>query len=146
MEREMKFGLLLSALLLLATPAMAAEYQGKNIDGRKLPAKLYSYRTGGVYDVQVQFNQSRATIYFVNGDKTTIKLSQKTITDPSDIEGVGRLGQVYLGGPFSVGLDYDRSADAQRLPGSQPLEDFWRISLDSTFNPSPVESQAPKTR
>ena len=142
----MKFGLLLSALLLLAAPAMAAEYQGKSIDGRKLPAKLYSYRTGGVYDVQVQFNQNRATVYFVNGDKTTIKLSQKTITDPSDIEGVGRLGQFYLGGSFSVGLDYDRSADNQRLPGSQPLEDFWRISLDSTFNSPPVERQVPKTR
>ena len=143
----MKFGLLLSILLLLATPTMAAEYQGKNIDGRKLAAKLYSYRTGGVYDVQVQFNQNRATVYFVNGDKTTIRLSQKVITDPSDIEGVGRLGQFYLGGSFSVGLDYDRSSDNLSLPGSQPLEDFWRISLAPTFSSHPVErGQAPKAQ
>ena len=43
-------GLFLPVLFLLATPAMAVEYQGKNIDGKKLDAKAYYSQTGGVYN------------------------------------------------------------------------------------------------
>ena len=127
------FGLfLLSTLLVLVKPAMAAEYQGKNIDGRKLTGKAYFSQTGGVYNVQVLFKKNRATIYFANGGQTTIKLRHQVIADPSDIEGVGGLGQYYLGGLFSVGLvQGDNSIGNNLRPSeSQTFQGFWRISLD----------------
>lgn len=40
--------LFLSVVFFLATPAMGAQYQGKDIDGRKLPATVYYGGTGGV--------------------------------------------------------------------------------------------------
>lgn len=123
------FGLALSALLLLLAPARAAEYQGKNIDGFKLKGKAYLASTGGVYDVMVLFKGDKATIFFDNEDQTTIKLRRQVITDPNNIEGVGGLGQYYLGGPFSVGLS---SGDN---PIGSSLQSFWRISVDLTdFN------------
>ena len=128
--------LVLPALFLLTTPAMAVEYQGKNIDGRKLAAKAYYYATGGVYDVEVRFEHKRATIYFIGGAQTTIRLRQRVITDPNDIEGFGKLGHFPLGGILSVGLDYDNNLVGDRqLSGSHPLAGFWRISLKPTdFN------------
>ncbi|HEY9707645.1 MAG TPA: hypothetical protein V6D48_05515 [Oculatellaceae cyanobacterium] len=123
------FGLVLSALLLLTAPAFSAEYQGKNIDGFKFKGKALFSETGGVYDVMVLFKGNKATIFFDNGDQTTIKLRRQVITDPSNIEGVGGLGQYYLGGPFSVGLG---SGDN---PIGRSLQSFWRISVDLTdFN------------
>ncbi len=123
-------GLVLFTLLLLTTPGTAVEYQGKNIDGRKLAAKAYYYKTGGVYEVQVRFKQSRATIYFVNGEQVTIRLNHRIITDPSRIEGVGSPGLFNLGG-FSAGLGYDNLGDRQ-IPGPHSLEGYWRISLEQT--------------
>ncbi len=117
------FGLVLSALFLLTTPVRAVEYQGKNIDGKKLTGKAYFSETGGVYDVMVLFKRNRATLFFANGDQTTIKLLQQVITDPSDIQGIGGLGQYELGGPFSVGLATGDN------PIGKPLQSFWRISL-----------------
>jgi hypothetical protein len=123
------FGLVLSALLLLSTPARAAEYQGKNIDGVKLKGKALLSETGGVYDVMVLFKGDRATIFFVNDDQITIKLRRQVITDPNDIEGIGGFGQYYLGGLFSVGL-----GSGDNLIG-KPLQGFWRIRVDLTgFN------------
>jgi hypothetical protein len=124
-------GLVLSALFLLATPSTAVEYQGKNIDGRKLPAKAYYSVTGGVYNVEVSFHKNRATIYFEGGAQTTIQLSRRVITDPHDIEGFGKLGQFPINRIFSVGWNYDDNLTGsnQVLPGLHPLEGFWRISL-----------------
>ena len=124
---------LLPTLLLVTTPVLAVEYQGKNIDGRKLHAKAYYYATGGVYNVQVRFKHNRATIYFTNNSQTTIRLNHRAIADPSDIEGFGRLGQISLNRVFSVGLDYDNNLVGNRpMPGARTLEGFWRISIDST--------------
>ena len=123
------FGLVLSALLLLSVPARAAEYQGHNIDGLKLKGKAVYSETGGVYDVMVLFKGKRATIFFVNGDQTTLKLMSSTITDPNDIEGVGQLGQYPVSGSLSVGLIPDDN------PIQKPLQSFWRISVDlAAFN------------
>jgi len=127
-------GLALSALILLTTPAIAVEYQGKNMDGRKFAAKAYYSNTGGVYKVQVQFKQNRATIYFSDGYQTTIRLRNRTITDPNDIEGVGRPGLFPIGGIFSAGLDFNNNNIGNlRFPGSRPLEGFWRISLQQAL-------------
>ncbi len=126
-------GLVLSALFLLATPSMAVMYQGKNIDGKKLAAKAYYSETGGVYNVQVRFKRNRATIYFDDGSQTTIRLKQQVITDPKDIEGFGKLGQIPLNGNISIGLNYDNN---NLVGNGQPSESlsignfFWRISLE----------------
>ncbi|HAA29185.1 MAG TPA: hypothetical protein DCE56_17650 [Cyanobacteria bacterium UBA8553] len=128
------FGLVLSALILLTTPAVAVEYQGKNLDGKKLTGQAYFSETGGVYDVQVLFKRNRATIYFVNGSQTTIKLRQQVITDPSDIQGVGGLGRFDLGGLLSIGLD------SGEHPIGKPLQGFWRISLDLTDFNNPAQN------
>jgi hypothetical protein len=123
-------GLVLPTLLLLTTPVMAVEYQGKNIDGTKLAAKAYYPATGGVYNVQVRFKQNRATIYFDGGYQTTIQLLSRAITDPSNIEGFGKLGQISLNRTFSIGLIYDNSLVGDTEPSKPPLDGLWRISLD----------------
>jgi hypothetical protein len=131
------FGLVLSALLLLLVPARAAEYQGKNIDGFKLLGKALLSETGGVYDVMVLFKGNRATIFFVNGDQTTIKLRHSVITDPNNIEGVGGLGQYPVAGPLSIGLiSSDNST-------GRPLQNFWRIRVDLTDFNNPAHNQSP---
>lgn len=122
-------GLALSALLLLATPVFAVEYQGKNIDDRMFAAKAYNQATGGVYNVQVRFNKNEATIYFDSGEQLTIRLSQQVITDPSKIQGFGRLGFINAGGIFSFGLYNDDTSNRQP-PGQNPLAGFWTISLE----------------
>lgn len=124
-------GLILSTLLLLATPVSAVEYQGKNIDNRMLDAKVYNYATGGVYNVQVRFKQNEATIYFNSGEQLTIRLSQRVITDPNNIQGFGRLGFINAGGIFSFGL-YNDDLSNRQPPGSNPLTGFWIISLKQT--------------
>jgi hypothetical protein len=130
------FGLVVSALLLLSVPARAAEYQGKNIDGFKLKGKALLSETGGVYDVMVLFKGNRATIFFVNGDQTTIKLLHSVITDPNNIEGVGGLGQYPVAGPLSIGLiSGDNST-------GRPLQNFWRIRVDLTDFNNPAHNQS----
>lgn len=124
-------GLVLNTLFLLTTPAVAVEYQGQNIDGKKLDAKAYYYATGGVYNVQVSFNKRRATIYFGDGNQTTIKLNQQVITDSKSIEGFGKLGQLPVNDIFSAGLVYDNDLVGNGLQQSNPLEGMWRISLEN---------------
>ncbi|MBW4564024.1 MAG: hypothetical protein KME32_23365 [Mojavia pulchra JT2-VF2] len=125
-------GLVLPALFMLTTPALAVEFKGQNIDGEKLPAKAYYYATGGVYNVQVRFHNRRATLYFADGNQTTIQLNQQVITDSKNIEGFGKLGQLPINRIFSVGLVYnnDSMGNSSQLQQSNPLEGFWRISLD----------------
>ena len=125
-------GLVLSTLFLLTTPAYSVEYQGQNIDGKKLDAKAYYYATGGVYNVQVSFDKKRATIYFGDRSQTTIKLNQQVITDSKNIEGFGKLGQLPVNDVFSVGLVYDNDfAGNGQLQQSNALEGMWRISLEN---------------
>lgn len=122
-------GLVLSLLLLNSAPLKAAEYQGKNIDGVFIKGKALFSSTGGVYDVMVLFKRNQATLFFVNGDHITLKLREQVISDSSDIEGVGGVGQYHLGGALSIGL-----SSGDNLMGN-PLQGFWRINLDLTdFN------------
>ncbi|BAZ14682.1 hypothetical protein NIES4071_65260 [Calothrix sp. NIES-4071] len=124
-------GLVLPALFLLTTPAVAVEYQGQNIDGKVLNAKAYYYATGGVYDVQVRFDKRRAIIYFSDGNQAIIQLHQKVITDSKVIEGFGRLGQYPVNEVFSVGLIPDNEWAGSGLQPSNPLEGLWRITLEN---------------
>jgi hypothetical protein len=119
--------LVIPIVFLMSAPALSAEYQGRNIDGKKLAAKAYYYATGGVYDVQVLFNQRRATIYFPEGNQITIQLKQQVITDPTNIQGFGKPGYFPLDNTFSIGLESNNDSDGQ--PPADPLEGFWRLSL-----------------
>jgi hypothetical protein len=127
-------GLVLPALLVLISPAMAVEFKGQNIDGKKLAAKAYYYATGGVYNVQVRFHNKQATLYFAEGNQITIQLNQQVITDFNSIEGFGKIGQYPVNRTFSIGLVYDNNwlgNSSDQLQQSNPLEGFWRISLDN---------------
>ncbi|OUL21787.1 hypothetical protein BV372_31315 [Nostoc sp. T09] len=117
--------LVVPALLLLSTPAMAVEYKGHSIDGQKLPARAYYYATGGAYNVQASFHKQRATIYFEDGNQTNIQLNSQVIADAKNIEGFGKLGQYRVNNFFSVGLIYGSdwpSATDNQLQQSNPLE------------------------
>jgi hypothetical protein len=122
--------LVLSAIFLLITPAMGAEYQGKNIDGKKLAATAYYGSTGGVYEVMVLFKENQAIIYFDGGSQTTIQLNQRAISDPNNIVGFGTLGQIPVNKVFRVGLVYNDNSFSNSQSPESPLKDFWRISLE----------------
>ncbi len=119
-----------TGVLMLGAPAVAVEYQGKNIDGKKLPGKAYYYPTGGVYDVQVSFKGDLATIYFKGGARTTIRLKQQVITNPDNVQGFGKLGYIPVGRAFSIGCNYDNNTENYVQSNFSPLEGLWRISLN----------------
>lgn len=122
------FALAASLLLVTTLPTMAAQYEGKTIDGRRLPVKVYSYATGGVFDAQAEFKQDRATIYFVNGTQVFLRLSQSTIRDPNNIVAYGRVGQLPLGRSFSIGIGADPASNGN-VVGAGALSDLWNIRL-----------------
>lgn len=129
-------GLTLTILLLQMPPVRAAEYQGKTIDGRTFPAQVYSYETGAVYDVQVQFNKDRATIEFPAGGRFIARLQHPVITDPAQIEVFGSPGRIPLGSSFSIGLNYAGSSDPLSPNPPNPLANFWSIRIDAAhLNP-----------
>jgi hypothetical protein len=107
-------------------PAIAAEYQGKNIDGRKFPAQAYLYETGGVFEVEVEFKQNRATLYFANGSRQTLRLNQAVITDPARIEGWGMPFNFQVGGFLRLGIV---QSDLGNLQPSRQLEGRWQIRI-----------------
>jgi hypothetical protein len=118
---------LISGLWGMGSMAIAAEYQGKNIDGRRFKGQVYSYETGGVFDVEVEFRKKQATLYFVNGSRQTVRLKQSKILDPKGIEAWNR-GFFTIGDIFSVGVA-DNSSDNLQPPRPRPFEGFWRLSL-----------------
>lgn len=122
---------ILSIFSLLVPSAQALEYQQQNLDGRKIPAKAYYQRTGGVYDVMVQFNKNRATIYFAEGGQTTIKLRQQSVTDLSNIEGIGGLRQIQINQGLSFGLENDATANSIGTSNPGGANELWRINIDS---------------
>jgi hypothetical protein len=125
--RHLSFWLALCTVL-LGNSAIAAEYHGKNIDGRRFAGKVYSYETGGVFDVKVEFQNKKAVLYFVNGGQQTLQLKRAEIKDPRNIVGFSR-GFLNIGGIFSVGVADDSSSNTEP-PRPRPFEGFWRISLN----------------
>lgn len=114
--------------------AIAAEYQGHNIDGQTFAATAYSYETGGLFDIQVQFNERRATMTFAGGSQQTIRLNRPVIRDPSRIFGRSR-GLISIGGLLNIDLIESR-VDNIQPSRPQPFEGLWRISLPEGWQPS----------
>ena len=108
--------------------ANAAEYQGQNIDGRRLHGKAYSYETGGLFEAEIVFQQKQATLYFVNGSEQKVRLSQPKIRDLKNIEATN-VGLFNIGGFINFGLTTDRDNNLDR-PRPRPFEGFWRVSLN----------------
>ena len=125
------WGLMLLIPGVLGQGAIAAEYQGQNIDGRKLPATAYSYETGGTFDIQVKFKDNKATLYFDNGAKQTIRLHDPVISNPKQIGGWGRPFSLSIGGIFNIGFD-DRGGGNVEPSSPRPFEGFWNLSLNDT--------------
>lgn len=124
--------LVLFTLSLWTTPIIAVEYQGENLDGRRLAAKAYYQKTGGVFEVHVEFKGNLATLYFNDGSQVTLRLGGQRISDPSNIVGFGRLGFVPLNNQFSIGLESNNPADNIGASSPRALGDVWRIQLDPT--------------
>ena len=121
------WGWTLGMAVLVSMPrAIAAEYEGRNIDGRTFEAQVFSYETGGLYDIQVEFRKKRAIMTFAGGSKQKIRLRNPVITNPQQIEGWGRPGLTF--GIFSIGLADDSTNNLQS-PRPRPLEGFWRIRI-----------------
>jgi hypothetical protein len=118
-----------SALLAVTLPAIAAEYQGKTIDGERLPAKAYSYATGGVFEAEVEFRGNLAILYFVNGSQLAIRLSQPMIRDPKNIVGFGHVGQFPLGRALSIGIGTDPALTGSLTFEGGSFSDTWIIHL-----------------
>jgi hypothetical protein len=116
-----------TALISHPLGALAAEYQGQNIDGQTFEATAYSYETGGLFEIQVRFKKRRATMFFASGGRQTIRLNQPIITNPTHIEGWG-WGFLTIAGLLSIGVA-DNSDNNLQPPHPRPLEGFWRISL-----------------
>ncbi len=121
------FSLVFCFNLLISPSVLALEYQGKNIDGRRIDARAYYQGTGGVYRVQVEFRGDRATLYFENGGETTIYLRRAQITDTDKIEGVGRLGYWPVNNIFSIGLE---NQNQKEIGGFGNRADLWVIEPD----------------
>jgi hypothetical protein len=119
---------ILTPAAIMGKPAIAAEYQGDNIDGRTFSGQVYSFETGGVFDVEVVFKQKRATLYFVNGSRQTILLNNPVITDPADIVGWGKPFAFGVGGGLRIGIADDDLGNTGP-PRPRPFEGLWRISL-----------------
>jgi hypothetical protein len=131
MKRFIAIALILVGILgsSLSNTVQAAEYQGKNIDGQRWTAKAYSYETGGVFDVQVEFKKKRATMYFVNGSRKTIRLKRAEIADPKNIVGWS-LGVFNIGGVLGIGLSQDNGN--REPPRPRAFEGLWRIILNDS--------------
>ncbi len=120
--------IILAPLAIIGKQAIAAEYQGKNVDGKKIPAQVYSSETGGVFDAQVEFKQKQALVYFEGGSRQRILLNSPVITDPTNIVGWGQPFSVNIGGGVRFGIvDSDPGNTEPVRP--RLSEGLWRISV-----------------
>ena len=71
--------------IVLTSTSQAAEYKGRNVDGRSFSATAFSYDTGKYYYGEVEFNGTEATFTFSSGKSVTLEIDDEEIDDPSNI-------------------------------------------------------------
>jgi hypothetical protein len=106
--------------------AIAAEYQGQNIDGQRFSGMIYSHETGGRFNVDVEFKGKTATVYFVNGGKKLLKLNSRTIRNPREIHGWSQ-GIFSIGTVFSIGVAQDTGNREDPYP--RPFSGYWTLDV-----------------
>ncbi len=86
MVRRLILAAAISALALAAiSPARAATYQGRSVDGPRYHAKLMNNDYGSYPSVEVRFQGDRATVYFPAGGRIVLTLQDEDIVDPHAI-------------------------------------------------------------
>jgi hypothetical protein len=73
---------------------MAAEYHGRDLDGDRFSATVYSYGTHHYYNVDVEFSGTEITIYFRNGH-ITVDMDDEEIDDPHNISAYDYKNHIY---------------------------------------------------
>lgn len=69
-------------LLVLCVSALGAEYQGKNIDGKRYEAEIKAPKA--IHSGKVEFQGNRATLYF-DGKGVEVKLESESIENPNKV-------------------------------------------------------------
>ena len=87
--------LLMSIMLTLSSLSLAAEYQGRNIDGEVFEATAYSYSTAKYYSVSVEFEGDEVIVHFQKGGRVRLTLDDEEIDDPHDISAYDYENSVY---------------------------------------------------
>jgi hypothetical protein len=123
------WGLALWSTVMSSQTGFAAEYNGKNIDGKKLAATVYYQETGGTFNVQVEFQGNQAILYFVNGSQQILQIQEIVISNPHQIYGWGRSLSLNIYGIFNIGLVEIRREIGESFT-ARHLEGFWTINLD----------------
>ena len=91
----MRFIEIILSTIFLISILNSAEYNGRNIDGERYDATVYSYSTSHYYNVEVEFDGEDVTIYFSNGGHITVTMDCEEIEDPHDISAYDYKNSVY---------------------------------------------------
>jgi hypothetical protein len=75
----------LAALSLASGQALAAEYRGRNVDGRAYVATVSNNDYGTYHGVEIKFQGERAYVTFSRGGRLTLILDDEHIVDPRAI-------------------------------------------------------------
>src|SRR5215472_10568499 len=80
-----RFLLVPSLLLCITVPALAADYQGRNLDGTRYSAFARSFVTGKYYPARVVFDQNQANVLLESGERLNLVLEDERIDDLEEI-------------------------------------------------------------
>jgi len=72
-------------VLFLPVAALAAEYQGKNVDGPRYCAFARSLETGKYYKASVVFDQNHADVRLESGKWLDFTLEKQAVEDPEEV-------------------------------------------------------------
>ena len=93
MSKQFSFRVMMGTFVSICvfSALLAAEYQGRNIDGELYDARVKNRTRSSVwYRVKVEFDADKIIIYFREGGRVRLTLSDEEIDDPSDIEAKDR--------------------------------------------------------
>ncbi len=89
-ERTLKVSLTILVVIMALLPSsfgrlLAAEYQGRDIDGETFDCTAFSYGTGNYYFGQVEFDGNEAIFYFSSGGHIILTLDDEDIEAPDSV-------------------------------------------------------------